>query len=256
MPSATTTPTVRSQSHPPHTSLRPDHRPRRLRRLDHHGAAPAAPALRVLLASPQPVLRAGLRELLARTAGLEPAGEAAAAGPLPALAGATAPDVVLVDLEEPGGAALTAIRAVVSAGGPRPPVLALGTRRDEDAVVAALRAGASGYALKDVGEAELVAQIRLVAGGGAGFSPGVAGRLLTLLMTANPRPRELDELTEREYEVLELLAAGAANKQIAHRLSLSPKTVRNYVSSLCTKLGVVDRTQAALRAREAGLVRP
>lgn len=255
MPSAITAPTVRSHPHPHRAPLRPDRRARPLQRSEHRSPAgpPAVPAVRVLLAGPHPVLRAGVRELLARTPDLQLAGEASAAAPVPALVAELWPDVVLIDLEEPEGGALGAIRAVASAH-PATPVLALATRRDEDAMIAAVRAGARGYALKDVAEAELVAQIRLVAAGGAAFCPGVADRLLELVTTASPRPADLSELTEREFEVLGWLAVGAANKQIAHRLALSPKTVRNYVSSLCAKLGVADRTQAALRAREAGLV--
>jgi DNA-binding NarL/FixJ family response regulator len=128
--------------------------------------------------------------------------------------------------------------------------------QDDDSVFLALRAGARGYVLKDADEDELLSAIRAVAGGAAIFSPSIANRLLTLFSSPRPSvPESFPELTEREREVLELIAQGLPNPRIAHLLSISVKTVGNHVSVIFGKLQVADRSEAIVRARDAGLGR-
>jgi DNA-binding NarL/FixJ family response regulator len=211
--------------------------------------------LRILLADDHPVLRGGLRALMAETDDLEVVGEAATMPDAIDAAARLRPDVVVMDLRMPGGDGIEATRRIVGAR-PETGVLVLTMHDDEASVFAAMRAGARGYAVKGSGEEAILSAVRAVGRGEAIFGPAVADRLLELLADAPAlAARAFPELTEREREVLELLSQGASNGEIARRLHLSPKTVRNHVSNVCTKLGVTDRAQAALRAREAGLGR-
>lgn len=207
----------------------------------------------VVIADDHAVFRAGLRALIAQTEDLECVAEAADADEAARKAAQWRPDVVVLDLRMPGGSGIAATRRIVR-DVPDSGVLLLTMHDDEESVVAAMRAGARGYALKDSGVDDIVRAIRAVAHGEAIFAPAVANQVLELFADApSAAVRAFPELTNREREILELLAHGASNGQIAYRLDLSPKTVRNHVSNICNKLQVVDRAQAALRARDAGL---
>ena len=211
---------------------------------------------RVLIADDHAVFRAGLRMLLAQSDDLDCVAEAADADEAVLKAAQHKPDVVVLDLRMPGGPSGISATERIVRDNPGMPVLLLTMHDDEQSVVAAMRAGARGYALKGSAEDDIVRAIRAVANGEAIFGPAVADRILQLFSEApSPAQRAFPELTEREREILELLADGAANGQIALRLDLSPKTVRNHVASICTKLQVSDRAQAALRARDAGVGR-
>jgi len=210
--------------------------------------------LRLLIADDHPLFRKGLRGLLAAQPDLEVVGEAASGEEAVALAAQLRPDLVLMDLQMPGGSGLVAIRAIIAAN-PTARILVVTLFEDDDSVFTALRAGARGYVLKDADEAEMVRALHAVANGEAIFSPAIATRVMRFL--AHPPaavPREaFPSLTEREREILVRIAQGHNNGTIALALSLSPKTVSNYVSSIFAKLQVADRAQAIVRAREAGL---
>jgi DNA-binding NarL/FixJ family response regulator len=147
---------------------------------------------------------------------------------------------------------IDATRAILAAD-PDVRVLVLSLFEDEESVFLALRAGARGYVLKDAGEEELTGAIHAVARGEAIFSPTVAARVLSFFAQPRPAPKVFPSLTDREREILELIARGHPNPSIARALSLSPKTVANYVSAIFAKLQVADRAEAMIRAREAGL---
>jgi DNA-binding NarL/FixJ family response regulator len=213
--------------------------------------------IRVLIADDQALFREGLRTLLGAHADLEVVAEAANGEEAVLMAGTSRPDVVLMDLRMPvldGVAAtrrLTAARATCR-------VIALTTFDDDESVFDALRAGAVGYLLKDVGSARLVEAIRAAAHGESFLQPAIASKVLAefnRLSRAAPPPGELPEpLSEREREVLRLLARGASNKEIAAQLDIAEGTVKNHVTSILGKLEVDDRTRAALRARDLGLL--
>jgi DNA-binding NarL/FixJ family response regulator len=163
------------------------------------------------------------------------------------------PDVVLMDLQLPGMSGIEATRAIVGVDADVR-VLVLSLFEDEDSVfLLALRAGARGYVLKDADEEELTGAIRAVARGEEIFSQAVAGRVLAFFAQPRPAPKAFPELTDREREILGLIAQGHPNPSIARALFLSPKTVANYVSAIFAKLQVADRAEAMIRAREAGL---
>ncbi|MFC9974688.1 response regulator [Spirillospora sp. NPDC127200] len=214
--------------------------------------------LRVVLADDHPVYRDGLRMMLESTGRIEVAGTAADGAEAVLLAGRTRPDVVVMDLRMPRMDGLDAIRRVLAAR-PATGVLVLTMHDDDDSVFAAMLAGARGYLVKGADQAEILRAIAAVAGGEVIFGPALAGRVagyFTRLATARARDDDpFPQLTAREREVLELVAAGLGNARIAERLGLSPKTVRNNVCTVLAKLQVADRTQAAIRAREAGLGR-
>ncbi len=209
--------------------------------------------IRVLIADDHPVFRFGLRALLASEPATEVVGEATTGDEAIDLAAALQPDIVLMDLNMPGPNGIEATRRIAQQH-PRIGILVV-TMFDDDSVFAALRAGARGYILKGSEGEETLRAIRAVAHGEAIFSPTIARRLMQHFAvtgrgaSAYPFP----ELTEREHEVLDLMAQGYTNTAIAERLYMSPKTVRNHVSIIFSKLQVSDRTQAAIRAREAGL---
>ena len=210
--------------------------------------------LRILIADDHPLVRSGLRALLAVAEDMEVVGEAATGEEAVTLAQTLQPDVMVMDLRMPGINGIEATRRVVQAN-PQIRILVVTLFEDDDSVFAALRAGARGYILKDANEVEVVRAIRAVSSGDAIFSATIAQRLLDFF--AFPRPVQavlpFPDLTDREREILTLIAQGQSNTEIATRLVLSPKTVRNYVSNIFSKLQAADRTQAIIRAREAGL---
>lgn len=210
--------------------------------------------LRILVADDHPLVRKGLRAVLAPCADLEVIAEASTGGEAAERAAELQPDVVLMDLQMPGGSGIAATREILAVS-PHIRVLVVTLFEDDDSVFTALRAGARGYVLKDADEDELVQAIRAVGRGEAIFSPAVATRILAYFASPHPAapPRAFPELTDREREVLTLVAKGASNPMIARQLSLSPKTVGNYVSNIFSKLQVADRAEAIVRAREAGL---
>jgi DNA-binding NarL/FixJ family response regulator len=208
--------------------------------------------IRVLVADDHPMFRFGLIAALSAMEDIAVVGEAGSGDELLALAARERPDVVITDLAMPNldGAAAT---ARLLAGQPRLAVLILTMHDDDESLVAALQAGARGYLVKGAGLAEIARAVRSVAHGEAVYS-AVVGSRIARLATDGPRPA-LPQLTPRERDVLDLLAAGRRNHDIAARLGMSEKTVRNHVSAVLMKLQVEDRTAAALRAREAGLGR-
>ena len=227
--------------------------------------------IRVLLVDDQSLVRAGFRMILQDEPDIEVVGEAADGQAAIAAVERERPDVVVMDIRMPVLDGVEATRRIVGAGSaggaagsePRTPprVLVLTTFDADEYVVEALRAGASGFLLKDVVPSDFVAAIRIVAAGDALLAPGVTRRLLdrfaARLPPANdPRHAALRELTEREREVLTLIARGLANREIAERLVLAEPTVKTHVSHILDKLGLRDRAQAVVLAYEAGLVRP
>jgi DNA-binding NarL/FixJ family response regulator len=209
-------------------------------------------SLRVLVVEDHPLFRKGVVALLAAEPDLEVAGTAGSGEEAVVLAADLRPDVVLMDLQLPGMSGIEATRAIAGAD-PAARVLVLSLFEDEDSVFLALRAGARGYVLKDAGEEELTGAIRAVARGEAIFSRAIAGRVLAYFAQPREAPKVFPALTDREREILGLIAQGHPNPSIARRLSLSPKTVANYVSAIFAKLQVADRAEAMIRAREAGL---
>ncbi len=207
----------------------------------------------ILIADDHPMFRYGMQARLSAEPDLSVVAEASTGEEAVELSSIHAPDVILMDLNLPGMNGIEATRKIRDAA-PGSAVLIV-TMFDDDSVFEAMRSGARGYLLKDADAEETVRAIRSVANGGAIFSPSVARRLQSYFAApppAMPAP-SFPELTEREREVLALLAEGVTNATIAQRLYLSPKTVRNYVSNIFSKLQVADRAEAILRAREAGL---
>lgn len=217
----------------------------------------------VLLADDQALLRRGFRMILEAEEDLVVVGEAADGAAAAELAGRLRPDVVLMDIRMPGMDGIEATRRIVEAD-PRIRVLVLTTFDLDEYAFGALRAGASGFVLKDVRPADLVAAVRTVARGDAVVSPRVTRRLIEEFATLSPvldgvraaRRRALDSLTDREREVLESLARGRSNAEIADALFVSEATVKSHVGRIFTKLGVRDRVQAVVLAYELGFVRP
>ena len=207
--------------------------------------------LRVLIADDHLFYREGLRVMLGAVPEIQLVGEAATGDEAIERAVALQPDVVLMDLKMPGGSGIEATRRIVRES-PRIGVLVL-TMFDDDSVFAAMRAGARGYLLKDARLEDVVRAIDAVGRGEAIFSPSIAGRLLAYFANNRPVRTAFPELTEREHEILALIAHGRTNEQIAAQLVVSIKTVRNHVSTIFSKLQVADRAQAVVRAREAGL---
>ena len=211
-------------------------------------------ALRIIVADDHPLFRGGLRAVLDSTEGLEVVAEAVNGTEAAALTSELQPDVVVMDLQMPGLNGIEATREIV-AESPHVAVLVLTMFEDEDSVFSAMRAGARGYVLKGSSQEEIVRAIQAVGSGEAIFGPAIAGRLLEFFAAPAPGAYPFPELTEREREVLELIAQGRSNLEIAQRFVLSPKTVRNHVSNIFTKLQVADRAHAIVRARDAGLGR-
>jgi DNA-binding NarL/FixJ family response regulator len=211
-------------------------------------------SLRILIADDHPLFRKGMRTLLTATAETEVIGEATTGQEVIELAATLQPDVILMDLQMPGVNGIEATRQILQTS-PHIRILVITLFEDDASVFSALRAGARGYVLKDTKEEEMVRAIRAVGGGEAIFSPSIATRLMDFF--AAPRPAVAKEifptLTEREREILQLIARGSTNLDIARQLALSVKTVNNYVSNIFSKLQVADRAQAIIRARDAGL---
>ena len=213
-------------------------------------------ATRVLLVDDHPLFLDGVRAALSATQDVEVVGEAHTLAEALEVAGQCSADVVLMDLNLPDGSGIDGTRQLVEAH-PGLRVLVITMSADDDAIVAAMRAGARGYVVKGAGRADLVRAVTTVAAGGAVFSPAVAERLGAFFsgMAAQPGREVFPQLSEREREVLDLMARGLDNRRIAQALHLSDKTVRNHVSAVLTKLEVPDRTEAIARARRAGLGR-
>jgi DNA-binding NarL/FixJ family response regulator len=214
--------------------------------------------VRILIVDDQRLMREGLRTLLELEAGLETAGEAEDGLAALEKYAALQPDVVLMDIRMPRLDGVEATRRMLLRW-PEARVIILTTFDDDAIVFDGLRAGALGYLLKDVSGEELAEAIRKVASGGALIEPSVARKVLAefarLAEPARPAAEQLPEpLSEREQEILRLMAQGANNRQIASQLFLAEGTVKNYVSTILDKLSVQDRTQAALRARDLGLL--
>jgi DNA-binding NarL/FixJ family response regulator len=209
--------------------------------------------IRLLIADDHPVFRSGLRLLLESLSGFEVVGEAGDGEQALEAALELAPDVIVMDLQMPGLGGIETTRRVVALA-PHVRVLVLTMFEDDNSVFAALRAGAHGYVLKGAGQQQLVRAIEAVADGESIFSPAIAKRVIDSFGAA-PTQRQLvfPELTDREREVLDLIARGLSNPDITRRLVLSPKTVRNHVSNILAKLQARDRSAAIVRAREAGL---
>lgn len=207
----------------------------------------------ILIADDHPVFRKGLRALLASMPEVELVGEATSGEEAIRLAEQLQPDVILMDLHMPGGGGLAAIRQIVQTS-PHIRILVVTMFEDDDTVFAALRAGARGYVLKDMNDEDITRAILAVGRGEAIFSPAIAGRLMAFFSARPALPTEIfPELTDSERSVLKLMSQGLSNDQIARQLSFSPKTVRNYVSNIFSKLQVADRAQAIVKARQAGL---
>jgi DNA-binding NarL/FixJ family response regulator len=206
--------------------------------------------LRVLVVDDHPLFTAGVTALLSSVEDTEVVATAADGEAAVREATLTRPDVVLMDLNLPGTSGLEATRRIAKAS-PESVVLVLSMLDDDESVLAAMRAGARGYVLKGAGQEELLAAIRAVAAGGAVFGAAVAGRMLATLDRPGPATPQFPELTEREAEVLSLMAEGRDNRSIAAELGVSSKTVANHVSHVLTKLQARDRVEAVLRVRDA-----
>lgn len=212
---------------------------------------PPAEPIRVLVVDDHPVVRQGLRSFLDSREGIEVVGEAADGESAVAEAARLRPHVVLLDLAMPRAGGLEAIGAI-RRGGEGPAVLVLTSFAGDDQVVPAVRAGASGYLLKDVAAADLEAAVRTLHAGGVLLDAHVVGAVMGEVARA-PSVAGTDALTPREREVLGLLGEGLSNRQVAERLFVSEKTVKTHVSAVLAKLGLSDRTQAALFAARHGL---
>jgi DNA-binding NarL/FixJ family response regulator len=211
--------------------------------------------LRILVAEDHPLFRRGMISLLSSVPEFEVIGEAATGEEAVERAAQLQPDVILMDLHMPQVNGIEATRRILQES-PSVRILVVTLFEDEDSVFMALRAGARGYVLKDADEEVVVHAIRAVGRGEAIFSPAVASRVLAYFAASPPGgtpPQAFPTLTDREREILNLIAQGHPNPSIARQLHLSTKTVGNYVSNIFTKLRVADRTQAIIRAREAGL---
>jgi DNA-binding NarL/FixJ family response regulator len=207
-----------------------------------------------MIADDHPLFRDGLRAMFESELDIDLVGEAATGLEAVALASQLLPDVALMDIQMPDVDGIEATRRVLAAS-PKTRVLVVTMFEDDDSVLAAMRAGARGYMVKGMRSADAIRAIRAVAEGEAIFSPAIAARLVSMLADAKQtaRPDAFPELTERERQTLDLMAQGHKNAVIAERLHLSPKTVRNYVTSIFDKLQLADRSEAIVRAREAGL---
>jgi DNA-binding NarL/FixJ family response regulator len=209
--------------------------------------------IRILVADDHTLFRDGLRALFASIPDAEVVGEAATGEQAINQAEELQPDVVLMDIQMPDINGIEAARQIVRTS-PHIGVIVVTMFEDDDSVFAAMRAGARGYVLKGASQTEMLRVIRAVAQGEALFGAPIAARLMNFFAAPRP-PQAFPELTEREREVLSLIAQGYDNPEIARRLVISIKTVRNHVSNIFSKLQVADRAQAIIRARDAGLGR-
>jgi len=209
---------------------------------------------RVLIADDHPLFRNGLRALLEADPETEVIGEAATGEEACTLASSLQPDVILMDLNMPVVSGIEATRRILHTS-PHIRILVVTMYEDDHSVFTAMRAGARGYLLKGASPDEVLRAIAAVGSGEAIFSPSIATRLIDFFAHLQPTalPQALPELTEREHEILILIAQGQSNATIAKQLALSPKTVSNYVSNIFSKLQVAGRVEAIIRARDAGL---
>ena len=213
----------------------------------------------IVLADDQPLLRGGFRMILEAQGDMRVTGEAGDGEEAVAVTRRLRPDVVLMDVQMPKLDGLEATRRIARDAGTRSRVLMLTTFERDDYVFEALRAGASGFMLKNAAPEELVRAVRVVAAGEALLAPSITRRVIEDYATRSAPPRNdagLDELTERELEVLRLLATGKSNAELAAHLFLGEGTVKTHVSHVLGKLGLRDRVQAVVFAYETGLVRP
>ena len=210
--------------------------------------------LRVVVAEDHPVFRQGLRTVLESVDGIEVVAEATTGAEAVTAARQHGPNVVVMDIHMPTLNGIDATRQIVQ-NSPDTAVVVLTMSEDDESLFAAMRAGARGYLLKEASASEIVRAVQAVAEGEAIFGPTVARQVMAYLSGSRSVqvPLPFPELTDREREVLELVARGENNPSIARQLFVSPKTVRNQVSNIFTKLQVADRAQAIVRAREAGL---
>jgi DNA-binding NarL/FixJ family response regulator len=216
---------------------------------------PARAPIRIVVADDHPLYRDGLRALAGRTPDLELVGEASTGIEAVEVVERTGPDVVLMDIRMPEMTGIEATRAILDRR-PEARVLILTMSENDDSLFAAMRAGARGYLPKDADSTELVHAIRAAALGEVIFGQSIAAKLHAFFATSRaPAAAPFPELTDREDEVLELIAQGRSNAEIGARLGISDKTVRNHVANVFNKLRVADRAQAIVRAREAGLGR-
>lgn len=210
--------------------------------------------IRILIADDHTLFRDGLKALFASIEDLELVGEAADGKTAVHLAVDVQPDIVLMDIQMPGVNGIEATRQIVAAS-PHVGVIMVSMLEDDDSVFAAMRAGARGYVLKGADQDQMLRTIRSVAAGEALFGAGIAERLMNFFANLSPGAdaRAFPELTDREHEVLDLIAKGHSNLEIADALVITHKTVRNHVSNIFSKLQVADRAQAIIRARDAGM---
>lgn len=215
--------------------------------------------IRVVLVDDQAIVRAGLARILAPEDGFEVVSQCADGEEALAALRETRPDVVLMDVRMPRMDGIEATRRLGCLPDP-PPVLVLTTFDDDEVLWGVIEVGASGFVLKDATAADIIAAARAVAGGGAWFDPAVAPRVLAayrrLVAPGQRQMRRLELLTEREYEVLRLVARGAVNAEIAASLHISEATVKSHIGSIFTKLGVRDRAAAIVFAYDHGIVSP
>lgn len=210
--------------------------------------------IRLVVADDHPMVRYGIAAVVARSTAVELVGEAGDGAELLAVVARTRPDVVLTDLSMPGMDGSAMIRRLRTQH-PELPVLVLTMHEDDEQVFGALRAGATGYLIKGVEGAELERAIESVASGNAVYGPAVANRIIAFFTGTSEAyaAQAFPDLTDREREVLDLMALGLRNRAIGERLGMAEKTVRNHVSVVLQKLQVADRTSAAIKARDAGL---
>ena len=208
--------------------------------------------IRVVLVDDHPLIRQGFRALLGSVEGFDVVGEASTGAEAFAVVRGCRPDIVLMDLNMPGTDGLAATRRIVS-DVPGVAVLVVTMREDESAILAAMRAGARGYLLKGADQEEILRAITSVARGEAVFGSHIASRVLDVLSSPPSSTRAFPQLTAREHQVLELLASGKSNVAIGRVLGLNTRTVANHMSSILAKLPAVDRSDAIIRARTAGL---
>lgn len=201
-------------------------------------------AIRVLIADDHPLFRQGVAYTLSKEADIEVVGEAGTGREALSLARSLAPAVALLDITMPDGDGLTTA-AKIAAELPATRIIMLTASEDGDDVVTALKVGAHGYVIKGAGAGEVLTAVRAVAAGESYITPKMAGSLL-LELTQKPAANPLDELTDREREVLELVAQGLTNREIGLQLSLAEKTVKHYVTAVLQKLHVRSRVEAAL----------
>lgn len=216
--------------------------------------------IRLLLVDDEPLVRSGVRMILESEDDLDIVGEAADGNEALMLARELTPDVVLLDIRMPGLDGIQTTKRMLEQPAPVPRILVLTTFDLDEYVYEAMKAGASGFILKNVPPAKLVDAVRTVATGDALLAPAITRRMIERFVQHPPtpggRPPQLAELTERELDVLRLIARGDSNAEIADSLYLSHATVKSHVNRVLSKLGLRDRTQAAVLAYETGLVRP